>query len=353
MLDHLDTFLAFGAVMLGVSLFVTAITQVFSGLANARGKELVAGLERLLKHTAPQLKDGARLTAEAIALHPLISDSATKPNGRSRRFASALRQGELIQLLGSGVFWAETGRWWLEKQLEKKKQTSALANLAELSPSQWRSRWTEALNATNRQHALKDLVKNAAKDVAENNAKEWGEKLAQFMDAEGQSGLVKKDIEAWFNSAMDRTSQRFAVKMRTLTIIASALVAIVLRFDSFAVLQQLSDDPELRARVTAQVEVLNRDFEAAGSPKGDLEQRLKTLEGSSASLGKLGFQLVPKQWTRPSFKESMGILASILLLSLGAPFWFNLLRQLSNLRPIVANLEQSERKTARGEAGKQ
>jgi hypothetical protein len=37
-----------------------------------------------------------------------------------------------------------------------------------------------------------------------------------------------------------------------------------------------------------------------------------------------------------------GILASALLLSLGAPFWFNMLKTLSNLRPVLANKEQQE-----------
>jgi hypothetical protein len=43
-------------------------------------------------------------------------------------------------------------------------------------------------------------------------------------------------------------------------------------------------------------------------------------------------------------KHLLGVLVSVLLLSLGAPFWFNLLRNLSNLRPIVARkVEQSQK----------
>lgn len=38
----------------------------------------------------------------------------------------------------------------------------------------------------------------------------------------------------------------------------------------------------------------------------------------------------------------MGTLATVLLLSLGAPFWFNTLRQLSNLKPAVAQKMESE-----------
>jgi hypothetical protein len=34
------------------------------------------------------------------------------------------------------------------------------------------------------------------------------------------------------------------------------------------------------------------------------------------------------------------------LLSLGAPFWFNALKTLSNLRPVLANREQKEREAS-------
>jgi hypothetical protein len=42
-----------------------------------------------------------------------------------------------------------------------------------------------------------------------------------------------------------------------------------------------------------------------------------------------------------------GVLFSAMLLSLGAPFWFNVLRQAASLRPIVANLAHDERAAAR------
>jgi hypothetical protein len=35
------------------------------------------------------------------------------------------------------------------------------------------------------------------------------------------------------------------------------------------------------------------------------------------------------------------VLATAILLSLGAPFWFNMLKQLTNLRPILANKQDA------------
>jgi hypothetical protein len=75
-----------------------------------------------------------------------------------------------------------------------------------------------------------------------------------------------------------------------------------------------------------------------------------------------GFQLVPNpyhSWDvspwwprpvgtgRPSNLHFWGILFSAGLLSLGAPFWYNALKGLSALKPIVANKEQQERQGQR------
>jgi len=42
------------------------------------------------------------------------------------------------------------------------------------------------------------------------------------------------------------------------------------------------------------------------------------------------------------WQHLLGTAATMLLLSLGAPFWFNTLRQLSNLKPIVAQKMEAE-----------
>jgi len=49
--------------------------------------------------------------------------------------------------------------------------------------------------------------------------------------------------------------------------------------------------------------------------------------------------------TRPANLHFWGILFSAGLLSLGAPFWYNALKGLSALKPIVADREQQERRT--------
>ena len=64
---------------------------------------------------------------------------------------------------------------------------------------------------------------------------------------------------------------------------------------------------------------------------------------------KLKFQLIPdpypqpfyNYWT-PSWLHLWGVIACGALMSLGAPFWFNVLKSMSNLRPVVAHKEKQE-----------
>jgi hypothetical protein len=48
-----------------------------------------------------------------------------------------------------------------------------------------------------------------------------------------------------------------------------------------------------------------------------------------------------------AWRHFLGIVAAAALLSLGAPFWFNLLRQLANLRTMLANKEAEERERSK------
>ncbi len=53
---------------------------------------------------------------------------------------------------------------------------------------------------------------------------------------------------------------------------------------------------------------------------------------------------VDYEWTSAKL---LGIFISVVLLSLGAPFWFNVLRNLTNLRSKIMQTEEDERKKRR------
>jgi hypothetical protein len=65
------------------------------------------------------------------------------------------------------------------------------------------------------------------------------------------------------------------------------------------------------------------------------------------SLAKAGLQLIPDPYDPLRFngrRNVAGILLAAAFLSLGAPFWFNALKNLSNLQTVVASKEKQESK---------
>jgi hypothetical protein len=58
----------------------------------------------------------------------------------------------------------------------------------------------------------------------------------------------------------------------------------------------------------------------------------------------------PSHWWRAygTRRHLLGVLVSVLFLSLGAPFWFNALRQLSNLKPAIAGKVDAAKQTVAG-----
>ena len=73
--------------------------------------------------------------------------------------------------------------------------------------------------------------------------------------------------------------------------------------------------------------------------RGSAKSLIKNLEDSKLVL----FEL-PKSWGAYFHqlfedKHLLGILITALLISLGAPFWYNTLRGFTNLRPFLANKE--------------
>jgi hypothetical protein len=96
---------------------------------------------------------------------------------------------------------------------------------------------------------------------------------------------------------------------------------------------------------------------------------VETMERVAADYQKTGLQLLPEPypfnrtwpephwfyvfdstWSRP-WHRLLGILISAALLSLGAPFWFNTLKSLTNLRPILADEVDKNPKQTNSVAG--
>jgi hypothetical protein len=177
--------------------------------------------------------------------------------------------------------------------------------------------------------------------------------------------LAYDRFQRWFGSAQDRAEQWFQTHVRVVTIICSICAAFVLQLDTAEIFRQLRAEPKLvEALVKAAPGVVQKSGEVAEpsqTPASDAHERdrKKVFTDLRNDLEEAGFDIVPRPffgrwnkdptptWARAAYvprsvalvlAHLVGILATAGLLALGAPFWFNLLKNLMSLRPALATL---------------
>ena len=146
--------------------------------------------------------------------------------------------------------------------------------------------------------------------------------------SEASSEFVAR-TNAWLDETMDCVGHEFSRHTRLVTLAVAALVALTVQLDALDLLRRLALDDRARQALVARAE-------ASGEPAAsvaDLRQWARS-----------GYAVLPENW-RAEWKRGKlpGIILSMLLLSLGAPFWYNALKDLVGLRPVLARKEQAHR----------
>ena len=151
---------------------------------------------------------------------------------------------------------------------------------------------------------------------------------------------LRATLERSFDDVMERAAGWYKRKVQIfLFAIAVALVAVV-NADSLAISQRLWKDDALRSAVVAQANgvVQRGQAECTKSPEGETQTNA---EVAAKCLDEVeGFGL-PLGWSRDTSPHNffwqgvgkfIGLLVTAFALTLGAPFWFDLLGKVSNLR---------------------
>lgn len=81
------------------------------------------------------------------------------------------------------------------------------------------------------------------------------------------SGPRLEVLRAWFDYVMDRASQRFAFQTRLVTIVLACIFVFAAHFDAVQLLQSMSQTAELRARLAAAVDALDKHAEQPALPR--------------------------------------------------------------------------------------
>jgi hypothetical protein len=152
-----------------------------------------------------------------------------------------------------------------------------------------------------------------------------------------QSDLLAK-INSWFDQTMDRTSQRFTASTRAITFLGAFVVAFGLQVETPMLFNRLSADDILRDKLVTEAQRLP----ATGlAPTEDFDRKYRDF------LAETGAITLPSSagWQEGFKTKSLwGMLVTALLLSLGAPFWYAALRNLLQLRSVLAVKDDEQRK---------
>ncbi len=286
-------------VLLLLSLLATTVMEWIAGLFKLRGRTLERALRNMLSSA-----DGDESVFRQFSNNPMyrqLTENPRQPSSRPSYMRSDTFRTILLDILG------DKDRPRLIEELEKSIEKLPDADLKQV---------------------LRSLLREAGDD----------------MDA------FKTGIQEWYDLVMDRVSGWYKRYTQRILLFLGVVIAIVFNADTLAIYQSLERNPEqLRVVLEMANAFLQEDYSryapyldestvdadslqrvAARDLVRELQQELKYLK---APLG-MGWhstsmaRLTPGSW----LIKMLGWFVTALAISLGAPFWFDLLRKLTHIR---------------------
>lgn len=318
----LDVAIGLTLVYLGVSLFVTVINEYIAQMFNLRGRQLHAALKKLIddktiKHTLVQ--------------HPAFTSLFNNHPGEAGSYIDPKILGQLI--VGS-------------------LSTTAAANNA-VGPNNAASPVAQIIVVINQ------LPHSVLKTQLQSIARTAGDKTEDLVTA----------VSDWMDRSLTMMGGNYKRKLQTISFGVGLVITVMLNINTITLTERLYHDKELRnatAAMAIQVtERINKEtFEKCRSSSTALQDpaciEVKKLTDITQNLGKL-----PIGWPDTSLSSTqtlhsdlhkilfwgerlLGWFLTALAVSLGAPFWFDLLNKAVSIRhgmrkPVTGAAEKTEK----------
>lgn len=189
--------------------------------------------------------------------------------------------------------------------------------------------------------------------------------LAAIDMAQGDLARAQANIEAWFNSCMDRVSGWYKRRTQLVLLVIALGVTITANVNTLTIAEHLYRDDASREVLVAQAGTVGRDGTLQQQQVQQLYTRLDSLnlpigwdgvgrevrrtppeEGSPARLwynlwnNAFWDSFHQNPWQSPVY-PLLGWLVTAFAVSLGAPFWFDLLNKVMVIRSTVKPHEKS------------
>jgi hypothetical protein len=163
--------------------------------------------------------------------------------------------------------------------------------------------------------------------------------LLNFLDsAGGDMETARLKVEHWFDDTMARVSGWYKRMAQKIIFVAGLVLCIAVNADTILIVRELWSDQALRSATVAEAEKRVQSANPADSDaqKAALMESLQEIRSFDAppigwSRAKGDARAWPAEFGEGALK-ALGILLSSFAIVMGAPFWFDMLNKLINLR---------------------
>jgi hypothetical protein len=255
-----------------------------------------------------------------------------------------------------------------------------------------------------------DDVNSLIQKALDQNATNWGnskisDETLSFLksiwaDSDGDIGKFRRHLESWFNETMDRASSWYKKHTQFILFFVGLSIAIVFNVDTIKIVDKLERDPKLREQLVQQanafvqahpdldIKLKEKELEfkkamatiqktdstidantANAILKDSLElENYKLLKSQRDTLLRRAESLIQKdiknihhslglEWENYDRKSGLfvsllkslfGWIITAIALSMGAPFWFDLLNKMMKLRGSVATPTSDDKEKKQG-----
>ena len=198
--------------------------------------------------------------------------------------------------------------------------------------------------------SLADAVQSLPDSPANNRIKGLLDTLVA--QTGGDAAAFRKAVETHFDAAMDRASGWFKRQTQNVTLIAAAVLVIGANVDTVDLAKSLAASPAARAKLVdvadqylKKVDTIETQAAANPGDKGVTQPQKESakardsFDNAVSTIQSAGFQFgwnaLPTKWGDWIGKIA-GLLVSIFAVSLGAPFWFDVLQRFMRVRAAGA-----------------
>ncbi len=303
-LETLDVLIGLVTIYLSFGIACTAFVEAISSWMGLRSKNL---------------KDG---------MHEFFQGSITGPDGKAKTFADEFYNHPLIQTLSKG----KDGRpsyiptkivgQVVESMLGFNEQAEGLKEVLEALPGE-------------------NAVENRIKYLL----------LEFYSQVKGDVTEFRQAVENHFDASMERVVGWFKRQTQFVAFMVSAVLVLFANADTVEIAHSLASNPEARGMM---VQVAGKLVEERKAIEANLETQKSKLPETAfeaakkktkaadeaysraiSDLGSTGLKLGWKELPNTAggwFSKIAGLLVSILAVSLGAPFWFQVLQRFIQVR---------------------